>query len=93
MKKHQITRDDFEIRFNGFDIFASINYTFNRRSYPGDYFEQSTHDDTDQHVEVMNLTAFDPETGEEVDIALNERIAKAITKKVIEELTEEAEEV
>ena len=93
MTKHQITRDDFEITIHGLDVYASINYTFNRQSYPGDYFEESTHEDSNQTVEITDLTAFDPETGEEVEITLTDNVAKAIKEKVIEELTEEAEEV
>ena len=93
MKKYQLTRDDFFMPYMGMDVFASINYTFNRQSYPGDYFEEATHDDTEQHVEVINTTAFDAETGEEVELILSDDIRKAISDKVISELTEEAEEV
>ena len=93
MKKYQITRDDFDIQFQGFDVFASINYTFNRQSYPCDHFEEATHDDTEQHVEVIDITAFDSQTGEEVELNLSDDLRKAISEKVIAELTEEAEEV
>ena len=93
MEKYQITRDDFCLPFKGLDVFAKINYTFNRESFPGDHWEQPSHDDTGHHVEIIEVQAFDAETGEEVELTLSDDLRKAIAEKVIAELTEEAEEV
>ena len=93
MKKYQLTRDDFFIPYKGLDVFANINYTFNRESFPGDHWEQPSHDDTGHHVEIIEVQAFDAETGEEVELTLSDDLRKAISDKVIAELTDEAEEV
>ena len=92
MKKYQLTRDDFFMPYKGMDVFATINFTFNRESYPGHHFEQASHDDTGHHVEIIEVQAFDAETGEEVQLTLSDDLRKAISEKVIAELTDEAED-
>ena len=92
IKKMQATSDSLEIQIDGIDIYFDAQLRFTRTVYGGDYFNESTLEDTDFETEYFNLQAWD-EHENEVHVQMTEDIESSINQKIIEELQSEAEEV
>lgn len=92
MNKYHISRDDFYCQIDGEDYTVALDYTFNRQEYGGDHFNEPTSEDSNHEVDLREVTKWD-DRGDEVNFVLTDDLRKKIVEKIIDDLTEEAEEV